>query len=96
MFRFFLTIDQIEGFSIGPIIMCEKYCTLSLGSVRLLIDESGDVANNYTYEPYGELIATESAVTTANPFKFTGQWLDEEIDQYYPAFLTAGASVVCR
>jgi len=67
-----------------------------LGSVRLLIDESGDVANNYTYEPYGELIATESAVTTANPFKFTGQWLDEEIDQYYPAFLTAGASVVCR
>ena len=32
MFRFFLTIDQIEGFSIGPIIMCEKYCTLSTAS----------------------------------------------------------------
>ena len=54
-----------------------------LSSVRLLIDESGDVANTYTYQPYGELIATESAVTTANPFKFTGQWYDEEIDQYY-------------
>jgi len=54
-----------------------------LGSVRLLIDESGDVANVYTYQPYGQLIATETAVTTKNPFKFTGQWFDDEIDQYY-------------
>ena len=54
-----------------------------LGSVRLLIDESGDVANVYTYKPYGELIATESAESAANPFKYTGQWYDSEIDQYY-------------
>jgi RHS repeat-associated protein len=54
-----------------------------LGSVRLLIDESGDVANCYTYEPFGELLATESAETTENPFRFTGQWYDSEIDQYY-------------
>ena len=54
-----------------------------LSSVRLLIDESSDVENVYTYQPYGQLIATESAVTVDNPFMFTGQWYDDEIDQYY-------------
>jgi len=29
MFPFPLTIDHIEDFSVGPIIMCEKYYTLS-------------------------------------------------------------------
>jgi hypothetical protein len=30
-----------------------------LGSVRLIIDTSGNVKNRYTYQPFGKLFATE-------------------------------------
>jgi len=60
----------------GPI---NFYVHDRLGSVRLVVvpeyDEltetwSVNAANAYTYTPF-------------NPFKFTGQWHDAEIDQYY-------------
>lgn len=57
-----------------------------LGSVRAVIYKSGTnflVANNYSYTPFGELIATESTETIENHFKFTGQYYDSEIGQYY-------------
>jgi RHS repeat-associated protein len=54
-----------------------------LGSVRLVIDDSGAVKNTYTYEPFGEMLATECTETTENPFKFTGQYFDSEIEEYY-------------
>ncbi|MBN2137809.1 MAG: hypothetical protein JW720_08380, partial [Sedimentisphaerales bacterium] len=34
-----------------------------LGSVRLVIDDDGDVQNTYTYEPFGEMLATEVTET---------------------------------
>jgi len=54
-----------------------------LGSVRLVADSNGTVRNSYTYNPFGEMFATECAETVYNPFKFTGQWWDDEISQYY-------------
>jgi len=57
-----------------------------LGSVRQLIKYNApnvDVVNLYTYEPFGRLFATETAENISNPFKFTGQWYDAEIGQYY-------------
>lgn len=58
-----------------------------LGSVRQLIDNSGtmDVVHRYTYDPFGELFDDETEETTiSNPFKFTGQYFDDEIiDEYY-------------
>ena len=60
-----------------------------LGSVRLVvdyndIDEYVSVANSYTYTPFGSHYDGEDpAETMDNPFKFTGQWLDAEINQYY-------------
>ena len=54
-----------------------------LGSVRLVIDDQGAVKNTYTYEPFGEMFATECTETTENPFKFAGQWFDAEIEEYY-------------
>ncbi|MHC4574904.1 MAG: RHS repeat-associated core domain-containing protein [Planctomycetota bacterium] len=56
-----------------------------LGSVRLLIDTSANVKNRYIYRPFGEL-HTDTAdyeQTITNPFKFTGQYFDADIDQYY-------------
>ncbi len=52
-----------------------------LGSVRLLIDTDGNVKNKYTYQPFGEML--ETSETIDNPFKFTGQFFDDEISQYY-------------
>jgi RHS repeat-associated protein len=63
----------------------EKYFYVHdrLGSIRLLINDVGDVNNSYTYTPFGEDFATECTETTENRFKFTGQWFDSEIGQYY-------------
>jgi RHS repeat-associated protein len=41
------------------------------------------VLNSYTYGPFGEMIAADSTETIDNPFKFTGQYYDYEIGQYY-------------
>jgi len=51
--------------------------------VRLVIDDSGSVKNHYTYNPFGELFATETIENVSNPFKFTGQYYDSEIKEYY-------------
>ena len=36
-----------------------------LGSVRLVIDDDGDVVSHYTYEPFGELIDDDSTFENA-------------------------------
>ena len=54
-----------------------------LGSPRLLIDEQGAVDNTYTYEPFGEMLTPECTENVSNPFKFTGQYFDSEIEEYY-------------
>jgi RHS repeat-associated protein len=55
-----------------------------LGSVRQVIDTSGDVVHLYTYEPFGEVLESDSAQgAPSNAFMFTGQYFDSEIDQYY-------------
>lgn len=59
-----------------------------LGSVRLVIDydeqtQNVDVVKYYTYEPFGEMFATEVTENVSNPFMFTGQYFDSEIEEYY-------------
>ena len=52
-----------------------------LGSVRLVVNDIGDVNNSYTYSPFGETI--DQQLSTNNSFRFTGQYYDSEINQYY-------------
>lgn len=52
-----------------------------LGSVRQIIDSAGNVVKNYTYSPFGRVLEEDGSFE--NPFKFTGQWFDDEISQYY-------------
>jgi RHS repeat-associated protein len=54
-----------------------------LGSTRELIDTSASVQNMYTYQPFGESFASEQAENVSNDFKFTGQFYDSEVEQYY-------------
>jgi len=56
------------------------------------------VVNSYSYSPFGEDLASECSQTVYNRFKFTGQWYDSEINQYYlrarqydPALMRFGA-----
>jgi RHS repeat-associated protein len=54
-----------------------------LGSVREIIDADGAVQNSYTYDAFGKSFDSEYVENVTNPFKFTGQWFDSEIEQYY-------------
>jgi len=57
-----------------------------LGNVRQIIKPDGlygSLANHYTYAPFGELFPTEVSETVSNSFRFTGQFYDSEIAQYY-------------
>ena len=52
-----------------------------LGSARFLSDESGMFTDSYDYEAFGKLLSKEG--NTTNHYKFTGEQLDEETQNYY-------------
>ncbi|MDQ2807657.1 MAG: DUF6531 domain-containing protein [Chloroflexota bacterium] len=52
-----------------------------LGSVRALTNMSGALGATYSYDPYGTTIS--STGTLVNPFRFTGQYQDDESGFYY-------------
>ena len=51
-----------------------------LGSVRQLVDNTGQIATNYAYDPFGVPLS-ENAVY--NPFRFTGEGWDAEVELLY-------------
>jgi RHS repeat-associated protein len=57
------------------------YLNDRLGSVRLLIDETGAVKNCYTYDPWGKALETQE--TISNDYCFAGYFWDDETKQYY-------------
>jgi len=76
--------DQVIAQHAGD-YSADKYFYLHdrLGSIRQVIDENSAVQNRYTYNPFGEDLTAEIEEAIANPFKFTGQFYDAEIAQYY-------------
>ena len=57
------------------------YVSDNLGSTRALTNSAGAVTDTYSYDAYGNLIA--STGSTVNPYLFTGEWFDAAIGQYY-------------
>ncbi len=51
-----------------------------LGSVRQLLDTTGEVEANYAYDPFGVPVV---AGDTSNPHRFTGEAWDEEVELLY-------------
>jgi RHS repeat-associated protein len=51
-----------------------------LGSVRQLLDSTGDLEANYAYDPFGVPVVTGDA---SNPYRFTGEAWDEEVELLY-------------
>ena len=54
-----------------------------LGSVRQVIDSNANALCLYTYDPYGRLLESDCDSVVDNNWLFTGQYYDQEIDQYY-------------
>ncbi|KAB2838703.1 MAG: hypothetical protein F9K47_17530, partial [Burkholderiales bacterium] len=52
-----------------------------LGAVRLLIDETGSVSDSFTYDAWGKVTARTG--TTPNPYKFQGEWQEENTGLVY-------------
>ncbi len=51
-----------------------------LGSVRQLLHSTGDLEANYAYDPFGVPVVAGDA---ANPYRFTGEAWDEEVELLY-------------
>ncbi len=51
-----------------------------LGSVRQLLDSTGEVQTNYAYDPFGVPVVEGDAT---NPYRFTGEAWDEEVELLY-------------
>ena len=66
-------------------VMAYFYLHDRLGSVRQIINTSGNMEAMYTYEPFGETLEEQKngAGAPGNYFIFTGQYFDSEIDEYY-------------
>ena len=62
-------------------VRCRITRPTTSGSTRALTNSAGAVTDTYSYDAYGNLIA--STGTTVNPYLFTGQWFDAAIGQYY-------------
>ncbi|WP_246259702.1 RHS repeat-associated core domain-containing protein [Oxynema aestuarii] len=57
------------------------YLVDGLGSTRLLTDEGGEVTNAYSYDAFGNLVASSGSIE--NEFLFAGEQYDESLEQYY-------------
>nr|WP_241681876.1 RHS repeat-associated core domain-containing protein [Cyanobacterium aponinum] len=53
-----------------------------LGTIRDLLDNTGDVVNHLTYDSYGNVVS-ETNSTVDSRYSFTGREWDEEIELYY-------------
>ena len=51
------------------------------GSIKYLLDESGEIENQYRYDAFGVILKEREEVN--NPIKYTGQEYDKLSEQYY-------------
>jgi RHS repeat-associated protein len=58
----------------------QYYFSDGLGSVRQLLDSAGDLEANYAYDPFGVPVVAGDA---SNPYQFTGEAWDEEVELLY-------------
>jgi len=54
-----------------------------LGSVRQLVNTSGNVVNTYTYDPWGNAFPSETSETVDNDIEFANYQWDDTVGMYY-------------
>ncbi|MBE7500043.1 MAG: hypothetical protein HS113_06970 [Verrucomicrobiales bacterium] len=73
-------LDLIDQRVISP-ASTRFYGYDGLGSVKFLTDTGGTITDTYTYDAYGNLIA--SATPTSSHYRFTGEQWDSDLSLYY-------------
>ena len=73
-------LDRIAGVFPGQ-ASPTYYLPDGLGSVGMLVDNTGNATAQYQYEAFGELLTAPSG--TLNPFAFTGEYLDPKTRLLY-------------
>jgi RHS repeat-associated protein len=72
-----VTISNLPPAALGDLVSQRRsgdsqwFLFDALGSTDRLTDSAGDTTDNYTYEAYGEVVA--STGTTENPYRYVGQ-----------------------
>ena len=51
------------------------------GDVIGVVNESGTVVNNYTYDAWGNIVSQTEGIS--NPIKYAGEYYDDELGMYY-------------
>ena len=59
------------------------YMTDGNKNIMALVDASGNVQADYTYDPFGRIIAKSGAYADANPFRFSSEFHDNETGLVY-------------
>ena len=60
------------------------YCYDGNGNVCQLVDtQNGDIAANYEYDPYGNVISAYGDMADGNPYRFSTKYYDVEAGLYY-------------
>lgn len=81
------SVPQFRGLNIDePLVMLRSATTSyyqadGLGSITSLTNTSGAAAETYSYESFGNILATTGSLT--NSFKYTGREFDTETSLYY-------------
>ncbi|MBO5346993.1 MAG: hypothetical protein J6A45_02505, partial [Lachnospiraceae bacterium] len=59
------------------------YITNLQGDVMQLVDEDGNTAAQYSYDPYGNILSATGDMAEVNPLRYRGYYYDSESGLYY-------------
>ena|GEM_PF-1713006 len=79
------TYVHANGETLTERVFIYKYFYLHdrLGSVRQLVNTSGNVVNSYTYDPWGNAFPSETSETVDNDIEFANYHWDDTVGMYY-------------
>ena len=82
--RYFWSGDKLEWMYDGSTVY--YYVIDGNKNVTALVDSSGNIAAEYSYDPFGKIIAQSGPMADVNPFRFSSEYFDAETGLVYYNF----------
>ena len=82
--RYFWSGDKLEWMYNGS--TAYYYVVDGNKNVTALVDSSGNIAAEYSYDPFGKIVAQSGAMADVNPFRFSSEYFDVETGLIYYNF----------
>jgi RHS repeat-associated protein len=82
--RYFWSDDKLEWMYNGSSVY--YYVVDGNKNITALVDSSGNIAAEYSYDPFGKIIAQSGAMADINPFRFSSEYFDAETGLVYYNF----------